>query len=1111
MSASQDLQAGTPRDIRQGLIAAVNHLDHVLPGQAPILNFVHHNTLHGYQHLPFAEALEASERQTGIHAYLPDEEFRRIYARGRINDADLDVSIDHQAGNRAGETLARIGERIIRRREVWRIALVYGVEAIEPGQLNWQIEELDALGRFQSDLPEAARVALLESARCAVPAPACPSEREAVGDLWSACLHTFDLDRFRIHPEELVDTSIRQAEGVLADFHAGSADTGQSDPVAHGKMRTEAQKELDHLLADLGNVMSLRGLLLALTGQDLLDEVRPLLIRFCASHLDEGLTAWRSPDRKQGLYATWRGCAGADFAFALADLPGWRQALAALPEESADAVIMALQKLGIPEPRWEGYLRRVALEIPGWSGLVNWRHHHPGYPANQDGPVALMDYLAIRLFLDTLWIERIGRNAWGIAGNLSAIRGYFERNLSELIVRRALFASQLPEYLAASAQKLIGQHQTERGQREHWRALADMLWTWKHCAVADQPDRHTVFRSVWRLFRLAQHLGLSGDTVRKLKGAEAERLLAALDELSAGERGYLWLWAYEHHYREQLFTALAHNHGRGRWVSRETPPQAQVIFCMDDREESIRRHLEELNPAIETLGAAGFFGVAMNWRGLDDTSVTPLCPVVVTPAHEVREQSRPGQEVVRARHDRRRRLKSWWGQMLNQEVRRNLITSNLVINALAPVVLGVLVGKIFFPQQQATLSRRAAAAFVPEVPTRLHFNAPSDSPAASPDQPRLGFTDVEQAERVTGFLRNVGLISGFAPLVLLAGHGSISQNNPHLAAYDCGACSGRHGGPNARAFAAMANRPAVRALVAEHGIAIPDDTWFIGSEHNTANEDILWFDVEDLPARFHSALEGLRADMDQAVLRSAHERCRRFASAPRHPGLLEAMSHVVGRTVDASQARPELGHATNAAALIGRRSVTQGAFFDRRIFLISYDPTQDREGKILEGILLAVGPVGAGINLEYYFSTVNNDRLGCGTKVPHNVTGLFGVMEGASSDLRTGLPQQMIEIHEAMRLQVVVEAAEDVLASIYRRQAPLQELIGNGWLLLSALHPETGAISMFEPETGLFVPWSSEQGPLPMVEKSTDWYGGQTEPLPPALIVTPAIKGRHAG
>jgi hypothetical protein len=519
---------------------------------------------------------------------------------------------------------------------------------------------------------------------------------------------------------------------------------------------------------------------------------------------------------------------------------------------------------------------------------------------------------------------------------------------------------------------------------------------------------------------------------------------------------------------------------------------------MDDREEGFRRHLEDHNPRIETLGAAGFFGVAINWRGLDDTTATPLCPVVVRPAHEVRETPQDGQEDAGRRHARRRAQRLRLQDLLHQETRRNLLRSTLLILLAAPAALAVLVFKILAPLSVGRLSERLRRRFEGVLPTRVGISR-SDPAPATPDRPRAGFTDAEQADRVEGFLRSIGLQSGLAPLVVMMGHGSSSQNNPHLAAYDCGACSGRHGGPNARVFAAMANRPEIRALLGERGIDIPGDTWFLGAEHDTCDESILWYDLDALPEALRQPFEKMRQDLDAAMLGSAHERARRLASAPVNPTPQRALRHIMGRARDFSQARPELGHATNAAAIIGRRSMSRGVFFDRRVFLISYDPTQDPGGTVLEAILLAVGPVGAGINLEYYFSTVNNERYGCGSKITHNVTGLFGVMEGTSSDLRTGLPKQMIEIHEAMRLQVVVEADIEVVARIYQRQPALQELIGNGWLLLAVKHPDSGNIHIFEPRTG-FTPWHGNVTPLPTVNRSPDWYTGHEGALPPALI-----------
>jgi len=375
-------------------------------------------------------------------------------------------------------------------------------------------------------------------------------------------------------------------------------------------------------------------------------------------------------------------------------------------------------------------------------------------------------------------------------------------------------------------------------------------------------------------------------------------------------------------------------------------------------------------------------------------------------------------------------------------------------------------------------------------------------------QPRLGFTDTEQANAVYSFLRNIGLHQGFAPLVVMVGHGSSSENNPHRAAYDCGACSGRHGGPNARVFAAMANRPVVRALLAERGVHIPEDTHFLGVFHNTCSEAMEWFDLHLLPETLRDKFALLQKSVDKARALSAYERCRRLPGATTNFTPLKALRHVEARSFDIAQPRAEFGHATNATAFIGRRSMSRGAFFDRRAFLISYDPLQDPEGTVLETLLLANVPVGAGINLDYYFSAVDNDGYGSGSKITHNVNGLFGVMHGASDDLRTGLPKQGVDYHEPMRLLAVVEHRLDVLTRIYERQPSLQEFIGNGWVLLAAKDPDAAVIHRFVPQRG-WVLWEGGSE-LPVVEDSVQWFQGQRAPLTPALIRRGAQTGGEA-
>ena len=122
------------------------------------------------------------------------------------------------------------------------------------------------------------------------------------------------------------------------------------------------------------------------------------------------------------------------------------------------------------------------------------------------------------------------------------------------------------------------------------------------------------------------------------------------------------------------------------------------------------------------------------------------------------------------------------------------------------------------------------------------------------------------------------------------------------------------------------------------------------------------------------------------------------------------MQYCEARAINPAEIRPELNHATNGGVVVGRRDLTKGRFLDRRAFLVSYDPfADDDRGTSLQRVLTPALIVCSGINLEYLFSTVDVDH-GVGTKVPLNVVGNVGVMQGTIGDLRPGLPTQMTEM-----------------------------------------------------------------------------------------------------
>ncbi|MGH8553451.1 MAG: putative inorganic carbon transporter subunit DabA [Methylococcales bacterium] len=112
---------------------------------------------------------------------------------------------------------------------------------------------------------------------------------------------------------------------------------------------------------------------------------------------------------------------------------------------------------------------------------------------------------------------------------------------------------------------------------------------------------------------------------------------------------------------------------------------------------------------------------------------------------------------------------------------------------------------------------------------------------------------------------------------------------------------------------------------------------------------------------------------------------------PESPTNQRAHEHVLERAASIFEPRPEYNHSNNLYCVVGRRTLTRELFMDRRAFLHSYLAETDPEGNIIIGILSAIFPVCGGINLEYFFSRIDNSVYGSGAKLPHNVIGLLGV------------------------------------------------------------------------------------------------------------------------
>ena len=491
----------------------------------------------------------------------------------------------------------------------------------------------------------------------------------------------------------------------------------------------------------------------------------------------------------------------------------------------------------------------------------------------------------------------------------------------------------------------------------------------------------------------------------------------------------LWVWhrALEISVQQQFETKLLAFPSQKNNQQASTKPLLQAAFCIDVRSEPIRRALEAQSPDIQTLGFAGFFGLAMAYDPIGVPIHRPQLPALLKP-------NLYAKPILSQRSQ----------QSLLSPLQRNHALAKA--GAQASANFGWVETKGWFEGLRMLSQsfgfghkKNPQECFAHIEGWQLWDNNQQLMPK-------------EIATLLAGVLGHMGLTRDFASKVLLVAHGSTTANNPMTAGLDCGACGGQSGEVNVRVLAYFLNMLAVRESLHDLGIAIPSDTQFIACLHNTTTDDIQCFKASNDNEHPQAQAEQWNAWLTQA---SNHARAAR-ASAMNITGKNTSdLQHAFKKlSQDWAQLRPEWGLNNNAAFIVAPRLDTRELDLGGRAFLHDYTWQNDTNFATLELIMTAPMIVTHWINFQYYASVTDNLHYGSGNKLLHNVVGgNLGVFEGNGGDLRIGLPMQSVHDgknwrHQPVRLSVYISAPRDAIAAIVAKHPDVKALIDNQWLYL---------------------------------------------------------------
>jgi hypothetical protein len=843
---------------------------------------------------------------------------------------------------------------------------------------------------------------------------------------------------------------------------------------------------------------------------DIGDELDELVINSCLDFFDEGQSAWGMPNRKEGFFAAWRKVSFRNLGILF---KGRRiREILAVSEEPEEIIAYVMERLNIPKDLWMRSFRRELSHLHGWAGFIRWRSNARQYYQAAKHPGDLVDYLAVRLTLALALIQDRARK--GVPGTVDQLHDFVKQNPMQACLRQQLYGRTINPGWAQKVEQAILTNNSEK---------IDELGM-SYMQEKRTRDAMLLARSITRLAQAAD----ATDELEQISEDDLSRLLSIIRDIEKHE-GMIWLEAMEatainkllsdfqvdapterdkRSFAQALFcidvrSELLRRHlesvgdyqtfgiagffgvpvsfvelGKGteahlcpvllspkNLVMEMTINEMRDAVAFSVMEKVVHRLKETVLSPFVTVEAIGWI------FGFDMVGKT-LAPRPYNRWREKLHQHKPNTHLLIDKLTRDKAdsiVRAVQRAVISQaveielEVASEKIKDDLV-RELREAALGRDIETPLF-QAQFQLDSDATRSFIKRLRKAYHIN-PQDARIQMERLGRIGFSLEEQVVFVSQALHAIGLVRNFSRFIMVVGHGSQSENNPYESALDCGACGGNLGVFNARIFAHMANKPAIRQRLKKQGVNIPDDSWFIPAYHNTTTDEVEFHDLELLPSTHPIYLDRLRANFIAASRLSAQERMPTLEFISGVTRTESADKQALRNAIDWSQVRPEWGLSRNVYFIIGRRSLTKTFSLKGRAFLHSYDYRVDSKLLLLENILTGPLVVGQWINMEHYFSTVDNEYYGSGSKVYHNVAGRFGVMTGNSSDLRTGLPAQTVmadgkPYHEPMRLITVIEAPFDHVVNAIYRVSSVKNLMHNGWIRVLIRDPQTGLTHIY--------------------------------------------------